>query len=157
MFKNDNEIINLKNELNNANKLIEDQKVTITNLQDQINNYNNIINRDQNIINQKDLELKNLKSQLFDIQNSTTNKSIFNINEMMCVNFISSDKKIIYAIPCLKKNTFAEVEEKLYQKYPQFRETNNNFISNETQVLRFKTIEENKIGEGLPVTLIVPV
>ena len=65
-------------------------------------------------------------------------------------------QKVHFAVPCLKKNTFAEVEEKLYQQYPEYRETNNNFIANGTQVLRFKTIAENKIGTGLPVTLIVP-
>ena len=74
----------------------------------------------------------------------------------MCVNFISSDKNINYAVTCLKTNTFAEIEEKLYKQYPQYRETNNNFIANGTQVLRFKTIAENKIENGFPVTLIVP-
>ena len=56
----------------------------------------------------------------------------------------------------LKKNTFAEIEEKLYKQYPQYRETNNTFLANGKPVLRFKTIDENKIGNGLPVTLIVP-
>ena len=72
----------------------------------------------------------------------------------MCVNFISSDQNVHYAASCLKTNTFAEIEEKLYKQYPQYRETNNNFIANGTPVLRFKTIDENKIGNGLPVTLI---
>ena len=72
------------------------------------------------------------------------------------VNFISSDQNIHYAVSCLKNNTFAEIEEKLYRQYPQYRETNNNFIANGKLVLRFKTIAENKIGSGLPVTLIVP-
>ena len=49
-----------------------------------------------------------------------------------------------------------EIEEKLYKQYPQYRETNNSFLANGTQVLRFKTIAENKIGNGLPVTLVVP-
>ena len=75
---------------------------------------------------------------------------------MMCVNFISGDQLVHYAVPCLKQNIFAEVEEKLYQQYPEYRETNNNFIANGEQVLRFKIIEENKIGNGLPVTLITP-
>ena len=74
----------------------------------------------------------------------------------MCVNFISSDQNVHYAASCLKTNTFAEIEEKLYKQYPQYRETNNSFIANGTQVLRFKTIAENKIGNGLQVTLIVP-
>ena len=75
---------------------------------------------------------------------------------MMCVNFISSDQNVHFAASCLKTNTFAEIEEKLYKQYPQYRETNNNFLANGTQVLRFKTIAENNIGNGLPVTLIAP-
>ena len=74
----------------------------------------------------------------------------------MSVNFISSDHTVHFSIPCLKTNTFAEVEEKLYKEFPQYRETNNTFLANGMQVLRFKTIDENKIGNGLPVTLIVP-
>jgi len=156
-----NEINNLKSELSKANKIINEQKLKIQELQTQLNNYNNIINNlnnniknYQNIINQKDIELNNLQNQLLSNNNNIINN--FNLNEMMCVNFISGDQQIHYAVPCLKSNTFAEVEEKLYQKFPVYRETNNNFIANGNLVLRFKTIGENKIGNGLPVTLIVP-
>ena len=72
----------------------------------------------------------------------------------MCVNFISTDQTIHKAIPCIPGNTFAEVEEKLYQFIPEYRETNNTFLANGSPVLRFITISENKIGDGLPVTLV---
>ena len=75
---------------------------------------------------------------------------------MATVYFTSSDQRINFAIPCVKYNTFAEVEEKLYKEYPEFRETNNIFIANGNQVLRFKTIEDNKIGNGKPVILMLP-
>ena len=154
---NSNEINNLRNELTKANKIIEQQKLTINNLQSKLNEYNNIINNYQNKLNQKELELNNLKSQLNNINsNNLSDNDNIKLNEMMCVNFISMDQKVHFAVPCLKKNIFAEVEEKLYQQYPEYRETNNNFIANGTQVLRFKTIAENKIGTGLPVTLVVP-
>ena len=156
-LNNSNEINNLKNELTKANKIIEQQKLTINNLQSKLSEYNNTINNYQNKLNQKELELNNLKLQLNNNNsNNLSNNDNFKLNEMMCVNFISTNQKVHFAVPCLKKNTFAEVEEKLYQQYPEYRETNNNFIANGTQVLRFKTIAENKIGTGLPVTLIVP-
>ena len=157
---NSNEINNLRNELSKAKKIIEQQKLTINELQNKlnnntniINNLNNTINNYQNIINQKDIELNNFKAQL---NNNNIIKKNVDFDDIMCVNFISSDQNVHYAASCLKTNTFAEVEEKLYKQYPQYRETNNNFIANGTEVLRFKTIEENKIGNGLPVTLIVP-
>ena len=158
---NNDEINKLKNELTKANKVIEQQKLTINELQNKLNNYNNTINNlnndinnYRNIISKKDIELNNYKSQL-NSNNNTPNNNV-NFNEIMCVNFISSDQNVHFSIPCLKTNTFAEVEEKLYKQYPQYRETNNTFLANGMQVLRFKTIDENKIGNGLPVTLIVP-
>ena len=154
-----NEINDLKNQLIKANKIIEQQKSKIDELQTKLNNYNTTINNYQNIINQKDNELNNLRLQLNNYMNNITNNNIinnFNLNEMMSVNFISMDGNVHFSVPCLGKNTFAEIEEKLYKKYPEYRETNNNFIANGTQILRFKTISENKIGDGLPVTLIVP-
>ena len=156
---NNDEINKLKNELTKANKVIEQQKLTINELQNKLNNYNNIINNlnndinnYRNIISKKDIELNNYKSQL---NNNIPNNNV-NYNNIMSVNFISSDQTVHYSVTCLKTNTFAEIEEKLYKQYPQYRETNNTFLANGMQVLRFKTIDENKIGNGLPVTLIVP-
>ena len=150
--------MNLKNQLIKANKTIEQQKLKIEELQNKLNNYNNTINNYNNIINQKDIELNNLRTQLNNINNNMNNNINININmnDMMSVNFISMEQNVHFSVGCLKTNTFAEVEEKLYKQYPEYRETNNNFIANGTQVLRFKTIAENKIGNGLPVTLIVP-
>ena len=159
-LSNSNEINNLKNELTKAKKIIEQQNLTINDLQNKlnnnttiINNLNNTINNYQNIINQNDVELNNFRAQL---NNNINIQKNVNFDDIMCVNFISSDQNVHYAATCLKTNTFAEIEEKLYKQYPQYRETNNSFIANGNQVLRFKTIAENKIGNGLPVTLIVP-
>ena len=65
-------------------------------------------------------------------------------------------QRIHFAVACIKSNIFAEIEEKLYKQYPAFRETNNTFLVNGTIVLRFKTIAENKIDNGFPVTLMIP-
>ena len=157
---NSDEINELKNQLIKANKIIEQQKSKIDELQNKLNNYNTTINNYQNIINKKDNELNNLKLQLNNYKNNMNNNrnndNMINFNEMMSVSFISKDKNLVFSVPCLGKNTFAEVEEKLYKQYPQYRETNNTFNANGKEILRFKTISENKIGNGLPVTLIVP-
>ena len=115
---NYNEINKLKDELAKSNKVIEQQKITIKELQNKLNNsntttnnLNNDINNYKNIISKKDLELNNYKSQL---NNNIPNNNL-NFNDIMCVNFISSDQNVHYAATCLKTNTFAEVEEKLYK------------------------------------------
>ena len=152
-------ILELQNELNKANKIIEQQKNTIINLQNQLNNLNNynninLIQSYQNIINKKEQEINKLKLEL---QNNNPHiKKYFDINKMMAVNFISTNSELHFAVPCIDNNTFAEVEEKLYKQFPEYRETNNTFLANGQPVLRFKTIKENKIGNGLPVTLVIP-
>ena len=164
-IQNNNEINKLKNELSKANKIIEQQKSTINDLQNKLNNYNTIINNYQIQINklqshigQKDLGANNLRSQLSNNNSNNVNNlpNNVNFNEIIVVNFISMNQNVHYAVAALKNNTFAEIEEKLYKQYPQYRETNNNFIANGATVLRFKTIAENKIANGLPVTLVVP-
>ena len=72
------------------------------------------------------------------------------------VNFILADKELNFAIPCKKNDVFAEVEEKLYKHFPKYRETNNNFYLNGQQILKFQTINKNKIEGDFPVILVVP-
>ena len=155
----ENEITNLKNELYKSKKIIQQQKSLIDELKNKVyklSNNSSIDNTNyyKTVISQKDIELNKLKSQL----NKIIHKIPKNVNfdDIVCVNFISSDQNVHYAAKCLKTDIFAEIEESLYKQYPKYRETNNTFIANGAQILRFKTIEENKIGNGLPVTLIVP-
>ena len=158
----ENEIKELKEKLNKANKLIEFQKIEIQDLKNQINLSKNIENNNIKDLNyaltMKDNIINQLKQQLENLNNNTGNypKKQINIEDMRCVNFITTDQSLFYAVSCSGQDTFAEVEEKLYKEYPEYRETNNTFLANGNQVLRFKTISENKIGSGLPVTLIVP-
>ena len=156
---NNSEISKLKIELKQANEIIEKQKLKISYLKNQLNNSNNIninntilIQSLQNIIKQKEQELIQLKSKNI----SFREKELFRMDQIMTVNFISTDSKVHFAVSCINNNTFAEIEEKLYQQFPEYRETNNRFLAQGREVLRFKTIAENKIGNGLPVTMVVP-
>ena len=137
----------LNNELIKANKIISN----FTNNQNNNIDINNKINNLNEMIKMKDIMINDLKNQLQKDEHKTVDYA-----DILFVHFISLDQNINYGIKCLKTDTFAEVEEKLYQKYGEYRETNNNFTANGKEVLRFKTIADNKIGNGLPVTLIVP-
>ena len=148
------------NELIKINKIIAEfsNNTKDNNNLNEITNLKNIIcNKDKEIINLKNIivskesEIMNLKLQL---QNNNVNKQLFNIDDVMVINFYSEDKNINYGIKCLKTDTFAEVEEKLYQKYPDYRNTNNNFVAKERIVLRFKKIFENGIIDGDKIQLI---
>ena len=102
------------------------------------------------MIKEKDKEINEL-NRLLEKNNINTNKGYDK-----CVNFISQNYKINYAIPCSGNSVFAQVEELLYQEYPEYRETNNIFLANGKQILRFKTINENNVGTGKPIMLIIP-
>ena len=132
----------------------------IQDLKNHLNSFKNIdmnkINNLQNEINNKNNQLNQLRQQLQNVS-INNNQNIQNILQNdKCVNFITTDSSLFYAIPCNGNSTFAEIEEKLYKEYPEYRETNNTFLANGTEILRFKTINENKIGTGKPVMLIKP-
>ena len=67
--------------------------------------------------------------------------------------FISTDQNVTYSIACKNTTTFVKVEEKLYEEYPQYKETNNYFLHNGSVIKRFKTVEENHIKNGKPIIL----
>ena len=160
--KYENEINELKDKLNKANKIIDKQKVEIQDLKNQLNSFKNIdlnkINILQNEVNDKNNQLNQLRQQLQNINLSTNQNNnkgdTFFANR--CVTFITQDSSLFYGIPCDGNSTFAEVEEKLYKEYPEYRETNNTFLANGIEILRFKTVNDNKIGTGKPVILIKP-
>ena len=147
-YKNENK--KLKNDLVKANKIIENlqknqkENSNIKFLQDENKNLKNQLYLKENEINQMKLHLKN----------NTKNDPLFKLDDIMEINFISSDNSIHKGIKCVETDTFAEVEEKLYQIYDNFRDTNNMFTINGRPILRFRNLKENKIRDGDKVLLL---
>ena len=160
IYKNENEklknqINKLKNDNDRLNQeLIKAQKI-ISNFNNKTQNSQkentNIIFSLNEIIKNKDKEINDLKIKL---ENNAKNIKSVNYDDILVINFISLDQKINCGIKCLKTDTFAEVEEQLYQQYEEYRETNNNFIVKGKLVLRFKKICENNIKNGDKIQLI---
>jgi len=136
----------LKDELNKT-------KYTFFNFEDKAKKNLSEINNLKNIILQKDDEINILNLKLKNFESFSKKKS-FNNNDIISVHFISSDQNINCPIKCLKTDTFAEVEEKLYQKYQEYRETNNKFVLKGITIMRFKKIIENNIIDGDKIELI---
>ena len=106
---------------------------------------------------EKDIKINQLNQQLKNINyQSNNNEEKIKLENDKVVNFMSPEQNLYFAIGCNGNSTFAEIEEKLYREYPKFRETNNTFLSYGSPILRFKTINENKIGEGKPITMVMP-
>ena len=141
----------LRNELTKVNKIMGNLEHNNKTNEKGNDNFNEI-NYLKKIIKSKEMEIDILNIRLKNIQSNK--KLLVDFENIMVINFISSDNKINCGIKCLKTDTFTEVEEKLYQKYEEYRETNNNCITKGKLVLRFKKICDNYIKDGDIVQLI---
>ena len=161
--------IDLDNYIKDNNKLKDDllkANKIIANIGNNNTNNNEIMNLKYQLL-QKDNELKDLKYQLLEKNNeikdlklksqsnNEKNKQVLNMDEIMIVYFQTQDQEINHVgIKCLPSDTFAEVEEKIYKKFNNYRNTNNTPICNGRTVLRFKTLSENNIKDENVVQLI---
>ena len=73
---------------------------------------------------------------------------------MMALNFESMEQKLHHAEPCINKDLFVDIEKKIYDKYPEYKETNNTFLFNGQPILRFKSVEENKLESGKIIIMV---
>ena len=144
-----NEIYKLKTEKNKIQNDLKEANKIITNFQKLFQNQNIYINDLKNLlfeIDVKENEINRMKMEIEDEKNY--------FNDEITINFTSFDNKINnYQISCLKTNIFNEIEDRLYQKYKEFRETNNNFFVNGKIILRFKNMDENGIKNGDSIIL----
>jgi len=136
---------NLSSQLNDANKTIKD-------LSDKLSYFNlkNDNNELQKIINIKNDEINTLKSRLNEI-------SIENIQpgeKILAICFTSCDKKINnFALPCKDSELFVRIEEKIYDKYSEYKEKETYFMVGDNKIKRFKTLKENNIKSGSIILL----
>ena len=85
----------------------------------------------------KEKELKELKSKLsFELNKDET---------LLTIIFISLDQKLHYSLLCKNTSRFNTIENILYEKFPEYRKTENYFISEGRTINKSMTLEENKI------------
>ena len=56
---------------------------------------------------------------------------------------------------CRTKDLFVRLEERLYQDFPKYRNVETFFMVNTNRILRFKTLEENKIKSNDIISLFI--
>ena len=146
------EINKLKDDLLKANTYQKNEIKT----KDNNNNENNeLLTKEifnlKNQLNNKQNEIDELKQKLK--KNSIADNKI-SMNDIMVLNFVSSDQVIHHGIACLPNDTFAEVEEKFYKIYDDYRNANNLCTANAKPLLRFKKISENGLKDGDIIQLV---
>ena len=93
----------------------------------------------------KNKEINDLKSKIgFDLKEG---------ENLMSIIFVSVDQVIHYSIICKNTDNFSKIEKILYDKYPEYKKSENYFLHNGKKINRFETIEENGIEYSALITL----
>ena len=146
-------ITKLTNDLKINKDLLNKKEMEINSLKNTLQNKDNMIQLLNSQISEKINELNNLKNKI----NSNDDGDLVNqINpgeKVISAMIISTDQKVMYSIACKNTTPFVKIEEKLYEVYPEYKETENYFLFSGTKIKRFKTIGENKIKSGMPIML----
>ena len=96
-------------------------------------------------INKKNKEIEQIKAALpIEIKPG---------EKLMTVIFISHDQRIHYALICKNTDLFSSLEAKLYERYPEYKENENFFLSQGKKINRYKSIEKNDIENSDIITL----
>ena len=137
---------NYNNEINNYKKERENE----------INKYVTEINRYKNDIQQLKQENNELTKKI-NTQNYNNNQFISYMDDLKIkeelkkyipIIFVSVDQKVHCAFICKKTDKFNMIENLLYEKYPEYLETENYFTVNGKKINTKKSIEENNIKYG---------
>lgn len=68
--------------------------------------------------------------------------------KLVALSFTSTNGEINRPLSCKAGDTFAKIEEKIYNEYPKYKDYNTYLRDNGNLVKRFNNIEENKIKDG---------
>ena len=101
--------------------------------------------------------LQQLLSQNNKIQGKYKITSINPGEEIISINFVSMGVNDIghYSLVCKTTDLFIREEERLYEKFPQFKKYETFFEVNGKRIKRFQTLNENKIKDNDVVNIFI--
>ena len=140
---------NLEEEINKLKKNLEDKDKNIKIKELKIKELENIIEETKNN-NKKELEklmdeIKKIRSIIpFDIIPG---------EKIMSIIFKSDDQNILISMLCKNTHKFSRLKEIIFDKYPEYKEYENNFLFNGKKINENETLEKNKIEDGSIITL----
>ena len=146
----------IKAKLKEAQKTIKKCKSDIDELKLKLEAKTTEINNLQKIITEKEKKIDYLETKAQeDDESDPFRLSRYPREQMMALNFECMDQRLHHAEPCINKDLFVDVEKKIYDKYPEYKEYNNTFLFNGKPILRFKTVEENKLESGKRIIMVI--
>ena len=154
-FQDDNKILNELLRKKKANEIKKkNEEINIVNeaeikKKEELYKEKNKLKDDINKINQELINIKR-KHVFYDIDGIEN-------EELIAIIFICPDQGINnFPMIGRKRDKFVDIEQRLYDVFPKYKETNNIFLLNGDQINRNYTIEELKIKYGDIITLFIP-
>ena len=148
------QLIKENSNLINSRRENEEDKKKIKDLEDIILKKNKEISLLQEN-NKNLLENMNVQNKVINALKNSITFELDKDEKLMCIIFISTDQKVHYPIICKNKQKFNEVENLLYDKFPEYKDTENFFYSSGNKIIKSKTLEENNIENGQIITMTV--
>ena len=131
-IKGDNKNIN---KINLDKDLIDELNEKLKYLNNNINNNvnNNKLNELYEEIRIKDKIISNYPIQLLEGE------------KLLSLIIVSTDQKVHYSCICKNTDKFNKIENDLYETYPEYIKSENNFFVNGNKINKYKSLEFNKI------------
>ena len=148
-----------------TNQLEQEQKTLLKNSQEENKKLKDTIYQ---LEQEKKTLIKNLKEEektmsaknekIYDSEKIIKSTSITELKKgevIISVLFMSMGNQDIqnYSMPCKNTDLFVDLERKLYEDFPKFKNYETYFEVNTRRILRFKTIEENKIESNAIINI----
>ena len=159
----DNELLEenkkLKNKIKDLENIIIELNEENKNIKKNLDDYNTLKEKVMNLekeINIKNNEIQNYILQIKNINENKNEITTFNPGEkILSILFMAQDSQDIYNYSMACKNTdlFVRIEERLYNEFPQYKNYETYFKVNSRPILRFKTLEENRIKNNDIISL----
>lgn len=114
-----------------------------------INKLGNTINGFENILNNNNYRIKELEKEI----EKYKNYCLLPGEELITINFISTDQAINFNTFAKKSDKFIKLESALYEYYPRYIDSENFFLVNGMKINKHRTLEDNKIKDNDIITL----
>ena len=175
-FKIENELIIAKNDnIKLSQSLKELEKIINIKAEEKSKEKSNLdinmINEGKNLINELTEKFKILNDNLnTNINKDKLNKLLEEIRikdkiisnfpyklsegeQLLSVTLVSSDKKMHYSTLCKNTDKFSKIENMLYDVYPEYTESENNYFVNGKKINKYKSLVFNKIKNNDIITI----
>ena len=127
----------------NKNSLISELNKELKNLNDNLTNSINIDKMNELL---EEIRIKDKIISSYPVQ-------LLEGEKLLSVIFVSIDKKINYSVICKNTSKFNEIENILYDAYPEYVEKENYFIVNGKDINKYESLEFNNIQNNDIITL----